>query len=653
MVSSEVASLFGVTLAFHGMVLFARDGRLRPLLAKACVALLLGWHVLALIAPFVVLGLAGDALRARSGGASPAAGARRALAAAVRSPRLRFGVAAGAACLLLLGWNLASEYAALGGEVAPADLPSLRSLLFRAGVDDTLLRQHAAAVEWGAYLREQLARVALASAPFAAARLLDLDPADGARHAALAVAGAALFAASLASLAALRERTAAAALLLTGWGWALAFRASAACTTSRRCSTSASRCCCSRGGGATALRRFAAPRRPPRPRGPPRLPRPPRLPPLPGRAAVGPGLAVLAALVFVLSAAQAGSLGAGAEAAARQREVASDFEAIRAVAGGRGIDVGRIDAALSTYRIRDYELTGSFVNEDHAGSAPGWRRSLARSEFILLPADLGGSLTPGNRRLFLYRVADLDARFEAEAAAEPAIASGFGARIDGRALILFRDPCRPPDAEPPFRLEAVAADAADLPPERRAAGFEAFAFRLGERGARLGNRCLAIADLPDYAVAGVRVGQRAGGLAIREASLPVADASFPREAASWRDGLAGREPALRAHFDVYLEGRTLTWVREGYSEEDAAARFLLHVTPADAADLPPDRRAAGFDRLDFAFGDRGARWGGTCMAEAVLPAYPVARVRTGQHEDGVEVWAGEFEVGERLGTTGG
>ena len=600
-----------------------------------------------------MLGLAGDALRARSGGASPAAGARRALAAAVRSPHLRFGAAAGAACLLLLGWNLASEYAALGGEVAPADLPSLRSLLFRAGVDDTLLRQHAAAVEWGAYLREQLARVALASAPFAAARLLDLDPADGARHAALAATGAALFAASLASLAALRERTAAAALLLTGWVWALAFRASAALHDFEAMFHVGVPLLLF-AGAATALRRLAAPRRPPRPRGLSRLPRPPRLPPLPGRAAIGPGLAVLAALVFVISAAQAGRLGAGAEAAARQREVASDFEAIRAVAGGRGIDVGRIDAALSTYRIRDYELTGSFVNEDHAGSAPGWRRSLARSEFILLPADLGGSLTPGNRRLFLYRVADLDARFEAEAAAEPAIASGFGARIDGRALILFRDPCRPPDAEPPFRLEAVAADAADLPPERRAAGFEAFAFRLGERGARLGNRCLAIADLPDYAVAGVRVGQRAGGLAIREASLPVADASFPREAASWRDGLAGREPALRAHFDVYLEGRTLTWVREGYSEEDAAARFFLRVTPADAADLPADRRAAGFDRLDFAFGDRGARWGGTCMTEAELPAYPVARVRIGQHDgDGAEVWAGEFEVGGRLGAAGG
>ena len=51
-------ALFGVMLTFHGMVVFVQEGRFRQLLVKACLALLLGWQVLGLLLPFVVLGLA-------------------------------------------------------------------------------------------------------------------------------------------------------------------------------------------------------------------------------------------------------------------------------------------------------------------------------------------------------------------------------------------------------------------------------------------------------------------------------------------------------------------------------------------------------------------------------------------------------------------
>ena len=66
MVATEVApDLFGVMLVFHGMVIFAQEGRFRQLLIKACIALLLGWHVYALLLPFVVLGLVKEAVRVR------------------------------------------------------------------------------------------------------------------------------------------------------------------------------------------------------------------------------------------------------------------------------------------------------------------------------------------------------------------------------------------------------------------------------------------------------------------------------------------------------------------------------------------------------------------------------------------------------------
>ena len=57
--------LFAVMLTFHGMVIFVQEGRFRQLLVKTCIALLLGWHVLALLLPFVILGLASDLIRAR------------------------------------------------------------------------------------------------------------------------------------------------------------------------------------------------------------------------------------------------------------------------------------------------------------------------------------------------------------------------------------------------------------------------------------------------------------------------------------------------------------------------------------------------------------------------------------------------------------
>ena len=65
-----VIDLFGVLLTFNGMVVFVQEGRFRQLLVKTCIALLLGWHVLALLLPFVIIGLASDLLRARSAAAT-------------------------------------------------------------------------------------------------------------------------------------------------------------------------------------------------------------------------------------------------------------------------------------------------------------------------------------------------------------------------------------------------------------------------------------------------------------------------------------------------------------------------------------------------------------------------------------------------------
>lgn len=166
MVATEgVVDLFGTMLAFHGIARYrSRAGpgaplagepkpRLGQLLAKSCLALLLGWHVLALLAPFVALGLA-------------AAGASRDWAECRRLGL--FGAAAFLFALAVLAQNLAKEHAALDAG-SLWDLPSFRSMVYRSTLGSGL-RSGALADDWPALLRHQLHLFGLALAPYAATR---------------------------------------------------------------------------------------------------------------------------------------------------------------------------------------------------------------------------------------------------------------------------------------------------------------------------------------------------------------------------------------------------------------------------------------------------------------------------------------------------
>ena len=110
---------------------------------------------------------------------------------------------------------------------------------------------------------------------------------------------------------------------------------------------------------------------------------------------------------------------------------------------------------------------------------------------------------------------------------------------------------------------------------------------------------------------------------------------------------AAGEPAAESVFDLYLEGRTLAYVRGECGEADTEQPFFIHVYPADADDLPEDRLRHGFDSSHgFDFHVRGARYEGRCIAWADLPAYPIARLATGQWIRGEgEVWRTELDFG--------
>ena len=148
LVATEGAmDLFALMLAFHGVAVFAIEGRFGQLLAKVTLALLLGWHVFALVGPLALLGL-GAALRRRNW----------------RSAGRYFALGAVAILLgaALVGVNLARERAVVDAQGVASVLaqPTSRSALARLGIKS-------APIDWATFAQTQLYRLALATVPYA------------------------------------------------------------------------------------------------------------------------------------------------------------------------------------------------------------------------------------------------------------------------------------------------------------------------------------------------------------------------------------------------------------------------------------------------------------------------------------------------------
>ena len=101
--------LFAVMLTFHGLVVFVQERRWPGLLAKIFVAVLIGWHVFALLLAFVVLGLAAQWLRGHGG-------LLRRTTRLLRSRHLLLGAIALSLGGAVLALNFAMEIAAAASE---------------------------------------------------------------------------------------------------------------------------------------------------------------------------------------------------------------------------------------------------------------------------------------------------------------------------------------------------------------------------------------------------------------------------------------------------------------------------------------------------------------------------------------------------------
>ena len=101
--------------------------------------------------------------------------------------------------------------------------------------------------------------------------------------------------------------------------------------------------------------------------------------------------------------------------------------------------------------------------------------------------------------------------------------------------------------------------------------------------------------------------------------------------AAYRAAVAG-EPLLRSQFgfDLYLDGRTLTWAKESCRPEDTAPPFVVRAVPAAVDDLPPRQRDGRAGILDFHFGRYGVRFDGRCLIRRPLPDYPILTLEVGR-----------------------
>ena len=159
----------------------------------------------------------------------------------------------------------------------------------------------------------------------------------------------------------------------------------------------------------------------------------------------------------------------------------------------------------------------------------------------------------------------------------------------------------------------------------------------------------------DYAAPALRatpglqpIADLADGVIFRVNRSYVAAPANPHQSAyeRIRAGEYGK-PAAQSQYDLYIRAGALTYLKDPCSPADADARFFLHIIPADAVHLPPDRRPYGFANLDFAFPRYGVNLDGKCVIIADLPPYNIARIRTGQFVSGEGVlWRAEIHLAE-------
>ena len=236
-------------------------------------------------------------------------------------------------------------------------------------------------------------------------------------------------------------------------------------------------------------------------------------------------------------------------------------------------------------------------------------------------------------------VDQLRADYAALSVEQPVARDYFDLYVPDNRLIYLRENCAAADTAADFFLHIIPEDAADLPADRRDAGFTHAGFAFARQGGHFDGKCLAAIALPDYPIKEMRTGQHTPGQGDLWSVELVAAPDYDQLRETYAV-LSAKEPAAWDYFDLYLMDNRLLYLRETCAAADMAADFFLHIVPQDIADLPADRRAAGFAYGGFDFVRQGGHFDGKCLAAVDLPDYPIREMRTGQFVPGQgDLWS--------------
>ena len=257
----------------------------------------------------------------------------------------------------------------------------------------------------------------------------------------------------------------------------------------------------------------------------------------------------------------------------------------------------------------------------------------------------------------IVSVVDTRARTEAAyrdayaraAASAPIARGGFDVYLDGDSLTYVKEPCAAEDARGRFLLSVFPIDADDLPEGSRDLGHQSLNFDFRMQGAIFDGRCAIMVDLPSYPMAKIELGQwLPGGEDLWRATAFLDDSILSEYGRAYAAAIA-REPVAESGFDVYLDGKTLIYVKEPCAAEDTRGRFLLSVFPVSPDDLPEDAKREGREHvsLNFDFDAFGAIFDGKCVIARTLPDYPIAAIETGQWIPGGErLWMAKWSLSD-------
>ena len=632
--------LFGFALTFHGIVIFIQDNRFRQLVLKACLALLLGWHVMALLLAFILLSSVREVIRfyrVRT--------VREILIAIFTSRYFILGAIALNLCILILTRNIGTEYYALNikgvQQLAISELPSLHSILRRTGVVQEFIQF----TPWDRFLRGEFRRIGFLSIPFSlpgpsvyinSSSLFNSDVSwiRGITRSQELYIGILVVCFCIVGVFRLRYRLLAMMSVLAGFCWTIPMR--------RNVSEHAFEGIYYIGISILfftlillSIRKFL------------------------GEESM-PVAFVIAFSIFVLSGYQMGSLDHNGDySVSFQKTVLDDFDTIRDFLGEKTVFVsipdteGEVTQLVggARYGLHYYLSGNSIIFNTYSCD-----RGLNNVDFMIQPKrdKMPGLLTPGNRLIFLYDRYVYEERIDKIVEEyRPVVRGDFDVYLtDDKKLVYISDRCDETDADKipylgvPISLSIFPMTSEYLSDSNQ--GFKSETLRYLEHFVMDTERHVVIFDLPDYNIAKITTGQYyADGHRIWGGSFFGPDYTVDGDLYEQINQITiPRRPIISDHFDVYLtdDSKGLMYVREPCHNADISDDFFVHITPVDANDLPEHRRQYEFDNLDFVFVDRGYIDDRRCAVVIKLPDYDIAEVSTGQFSDRDQIWRGSFSV---------